>query len=305
MAATIIENPDDPEVETQAGNPAPDDKVSPDTKKSGADGQPKPDTIATEPLKDEPTVEVDGEKIPHSQIKKWKEDFKNDSDWKRKNDERSAQLAAQEREVEQFRVLKPYLEKRPDIIQQLFQPAPQRDFNKEFSDLYTAQPDQFADPQKLQDWSIRRDNLIADKSATEAELRVRQQVEQQYSVTHNNKVEATGRDAYIKTGKVTDGEFLGMTQWIIKNLNPSQGRYPENAYDLAFKACHEDRFLADAKLKATQAVIEPLTGKPGSPGRPGVREERPPASPEDQQDAAFASAVKTKMKGKFQTLPST
>ena len=47
-----------------------------------------------------PTVEIEGKQIPVSQLRQWQQDYANDANWKRKNEERSAELKRRERELQ-------------------------------------------------------------------------------------------------------------------------------------------------------------------------------------------------------------
>jgi len=61
------------------------------------------DEGATDKDNKEPTVEIEGQQVPISQVKQVMEDYKNDKEWKRANDQRSTELKEERRRLEEER----------------------------------------------------------------------------------------------------------------------------------------------------------------------------------------------------------
>lgn len=248
---------------------------------------------------DEPTVEIDGEKLPLSEIKRLREERKNDAEWKKNNTIKSEELARKERELQDLIALRPYLQQRPEIVQQLFQPAPQRDYDKELSEHYSQRPEDFADGNVRREWEQKRDNLLYQKSVADAEVKVREQVQQTQAFNHNQSLDVKAKDKY--GAKVNSLEFQSMVDWIRGHIRPSNGMYPEDSYDIAYKNLHEDRYLQDLKVSTTQRIVDTLNN-PNLPKGQGENQRAPVKTAQDEQDDALVAAVKSKSKGKWKRL---
>src|SRR5437867_3094208 len=120
---TVLEMPDTPPKETPAE--VPETPVS--TPVEPAPQTPETETPAA-PAPVEPTFDIDGEKLTASQIKELREKYERDSKWIQSNEARAAELNRQEEELRQIRAFKGLVDQRPDVLQQLIQPPPQRNF---------------------------------------------------------------------------------------------------------------------------------------------------------------------------------
>jgi hypothetical protein len=293
MKSVILENDGDP----SKGNPA--EPVQVPAEPAGQPVEPQtPPEPATAP--EEPTVEVDGEKLTLSEIKKLRDERKQDADWKKSNTLKAEENARQARELQELAALKPLLQQRPDVLQQLFTAAPQRDFTKELETHYSTRPDDFAEANVKRDWELKRDQLLYQKSVIDAQLQVREQVQQQAAFNHNNTLDIKAKEKYGT--KINPSEFQNMVDWIRGHIKPNNGLYPEDAYDIAYKNLHEDKYLQDLKVNATQKIVDTL-GNPNPPKGGGVRQNQPVLTQEDEGDGALVAALKSKSKGKWHKLP--
>jgi hypothetical protein len=241
----IVEN-DTPQVET----PVEDNSTEIVEKSTGTpDPQPK-----GEPA--EPVFEVDGEKLTASEIKKLQENYGRDSKWVEKNEERAKVIKAREQELAPLLALKPYLDQRPEILQQLLQPKQERNIDAELDQLYNQKPTDPYDLQNMALWERQKDILIAQKIATNTQKELYQQNIVQQAVVHNDEIYKSAQDKY--RDKVNDSEFYEMTEYIKSNYLPNQGKYSKNVYDRAYKELYEDKWLRDIKLETSKEAIKPL-----------------------------------------------
>src|ERR1043165_4293240 len=256
MATTVLEMPDTPqdpatpaapETPPVAGDAPPEQQPTPETPETPAPVVPAPP---------EAVIEVDGEKLTASQIKTLREKYERDSKWIQANEAKAAELNRQEEEVRQTRALKGLIEQRPDILEQLLKPPPERNFDAEMQSLYAQRPDP-TDYQNYANWELAKDKLNREATAAMFESKARSDYEQRMAIEHNNQTEKYGKEKYLETKILTPQEFHRMNQWIIENAKAVNNRYPKEANDIAFKALYEDKFLAGVKLTATQRAIPP------------------------------------------------
>lgn len=308
MATTILEMPETPPTPETPAEPAqntpPASVETPEVPESPATPE-KPDglTPAT-PAPQEPTFDIDGEKLTAAQIKEWKEKYGRDSKWIQTNEERAAALNQQEEELRQLRLIKPLIEQRPDVLQQLFQPPQQRNFETELQQLYAQRPDPYNDPQNYAAWEMRKDQLNSERTASLLEQKNRMDYEQRMAFEHNQQTEKYGKDKYLETKILSPTEFNRMNQWIIENAKAVNNRYPKEAYDIAFKALFEDKFIASAKLSATQKAIAPLKADQRPPASPAIKPPEVQRTDEDIEDDTFVKAVRSR-NSKYKKLAET
>jgi hypothetical protein len=202
---------------------------------------------------EEPTFEVDGEKLTASEIKELRKNFKNDSEWKKENTRKSQEIAAKEKELAPLLMIPP--EQRMEILQKLYQPKQERNIDAELDQLYTQKPDVY-DTVATAQWERQKDVLIATKIATDTQKTILQQSQMSQAVVHNDEIYNSAKEQF--KDKVSDMDFQGMTDWIKQNVMPNQGKYPKNAFDIAYKALHEDKWLEEKMLATTKKVVKQI-----------------------------------------------
>lgn len=307
MNTTVLEAPDDSS-ESNVQVTGNEEVESTETQK--VEETSTADTQETQKEAEEATIEVDGEKIPLSQLKKWKEDYTNDSKWKANNQRDSEtikrdreRISVEANEIAQLRLLKPYLEQRPEILQQLFAPKPTRDYDAELRDLYSKQPDQTMNPQEYVNWQYQKDLLLRDSITQKSSEESRRTAELRFAQQHNLDVEQYGQDTYLSKGKVSQGEFASMTQWILENVNPKGGKYDKAAYDVAYKTLFEDKWLQEKEISAAKKAVSSLSKTTTDGANGGIRKTKQEVSPQEESDEEFIRVVREKRKGKWLTLP--
>lgn len=256
MPNFVIENDDT----TEESNVASDEQTA-ETAESQAEEteetvteQPSDESPDTEESQ-EPTVEIDGEQVSLSEIKKLREEYKNDSAWKDKNRRESEALNREKKELESLKLLKPVLEQRPDIIKELLQPK-QRDIDVEVREHYARRPDPYADPQAFANWEYRKDQLLREQTTAALQKQAETRIAQQEAQRHNDDLFQKGVTSYLKEKTVTDGEFMEMQRWILENVKDQNGKYPMNAFDIAYTALFSDRKVRSEKVNTVKQILK-------------------------------------------------
>lgn len=288
MSETIIEAPDKTEVESNVEQPEVKEEVAVADPPEGSEEQP----VEEAESQDEPKVKIGEKEYTPSQVKKWEEDYANDSKWKDKNKRESEELNARRKQVADLELLKPLLEQRPEILKSLFTPAPQRDITKELEAHYLQQPDPISYPAESARWNLQRDMLIAEQVAQRTRAEAYKSAEETSYRSHNSQIYEGAKEVY--KGKVDDGEFEAMTQWIVANIMPRNNRYDKSHYDVAFRTLYPDKFVTETKLDDTKKRVAPIVKSRMSAGDDGTRKTERQTTPEDDEDADFSSAVKAR-----------
>lgn len=295
METTILEPHDTPPEATPAA-PIEGQEVSPPSPPKEGEQPATPETpvaaTPTAPAPPEPTFEVDGEKLTASQIRELREKYQRDSKWIQTNESRAAELNRQEEELRQIRAIKPLLEQRPDIVQQLFQPTPQRNFDAEMQQLYAQEPDRFQDPQGYVAWKMREAQVVSDRTAALLQNQNRQEYEQRQAFEHNTQTEQYGKEKYLNNKIVTPAEFSRMNAWIVENVRSNNGRYSKEAYDVAFKTLFEDKFVENVKLNAVKQAIAPLKNEKPQNSAVGIKPQEVQTTPDEEEDQALVKRVR-------------
>lgn len=293
METTLIEAPGDSEksnveapVETKVEATAEAQKVE---EKASADAQET--QVEKAEAVEEPTFEVDGEKLTASQIKKLKEDYTNDSKWKARNQAEAEANKKARLEVAQLEYLKSVLEQRPEILQQLIAPPVKRDFDRELQEHYANVPSEY-DQAALIQWNLKRDSLIREQAASMANEVYQKQSQERDSREYHSRLERAWKEKYVDSGKLTPEEFSSDLQWVVANVNPHNGKIPEQAFDHAFKILHEDKYLSGVKLEATQKAVGPILKAKASVTNNGNKQRETAPTVEDDLDNDFVQRVK-------------
>jgi len=247
-----------------------DDTTVGKTNESNVESQEKTETVETESeeTKETPTeqttesatseeesqVEIDGEKVPVSKLKEWKEAYGNDSRWKDKNRKESERINAEKRELDSLKLLKPALEQRPDILQQLL--APKRDIDAEVQSHYGRRPDPYADPNQFAQWEYVKDQLLREQTTFHLQAQTKQDYARAEAVRTNDEVFQSGHSAYFKEKLVDGPEFMDMQRWIMENVKDRHGAYPKNSFDIAFAALYPERKMRSEKVQTVKDVLK-------------------------------------------------
>ena len=250
------------------------------------------ETPKTEALPDEPTVEVDGEKIPLSQVKKWREDTGNDSKWRLKNEQRSAELSRKEQELATLtRLVQPLIE---DAIRAKAAPQASKNYEAELAAWEQKRPDDPFSPE-FKEWDKQRLQMVREQTREESIAAVEQKISERESTSNNSRIETEAFEKYSKKG-VDEQGFRDMAEWIKSNLNRGPKGYPANCFDIAYRELHQEEVVAEAKVKSTEEVRKSvLNAKPAKP-ETGVNKKIETPTPEEQEDAEFVARVNSRNK---------
>lgn len=309
METTVLEVPDDtPETNppTPAGegtqNPPEGGEVSPQSKEtetpsaSGETHDASDAPGATSPPESE--FEIDGEKLTASQIRELKKKYDRDTNWVQRNEARAAELKREREELAPLLAIKPILEQRPELYQQLFTPPQKRNYDAELQQLYMQEPDRNLYPEHWAAWKVQIGNTERDKYTAQIQETQTQAVAAQAANTHNTKLLGDAKSKFVSTGKLSDTELYDMATWVGQNIVPRNGMYPENSFDIAYLALHSQKAQRDVAVEAARKAIEPLkNARPVSQrGDNGIKQPEVQPTPEDEDDNAFISMVKSRTK---------
>lgn len=305
METTILENDTTP----TESNVVKEEAVETPEKVSTVETPESPEQPAKEePQKEEPTFEVDGEKYTASQIKKLKEDFDNDSKWKDKNRRESEELNRKRQELQPLELIRPFLEQRPELLQEFFKPKQSRDFDKELQAHYdsrAALPRDDAgnfDYRAFSEWELKRDRLNADRASNMSQEAARKELQQAEVRSYSESLEARWHKEFVVSGKLSEQEFVDSIRWVVDNVNAKGGKIPENAMAMAYKTIHEDKYLREVKLDATKRAIAPIMKAKSSITGDGKNQTDAERTDENEDDSSFVNVVRARTKN-YQRLP--
>jgi len=262
-----------PEAETQA-------EVEPET---STEGEQKPEATAQEQ-----EYEVEGQRYTAAQLKEALEAAKNKSEWQKSNTLKAQEIARQRKEVEEAIALRKILEQKPEKLQQIFAPEPERNYDAELQAHYQARPEVY--DQNYINWELRRDSLIREQATAQAFKLAHTQEVQKAAQQHN---ESLANQAYEKyKGKVSDSEYQEMAVWLVNNVQPKNGRYPESSFDIAYKMLYGDRDIESAKLSAAQQTVKQMSKAKPASGANGTLPQPETRTPADDEDELFAKRIR-------------
>lgn len=264
-----------------------------DTEQSIVENQGSEVEATETPIKEvssEPTVELDGEKVSLSDVKKWKQDYVNDSKWKSENQRRSEEIKKKERELMEYEFIKPLIQQRPEVLQQLIAPKPERNIDVEIQQLYNQRPDPY-NVEEFARWEYAKDSLIAEKISQQSQQKFQAETQQRESFQHNENIGKVAAEKYVKAGKIGESDFLQLTDWIVNNIVAKNGKYPDDVYDIAYKKMYEGKWLEDVKLEATKKAVAPILKAKNGAGDNGVAQRSPLTTEQDEEDELFIQAT--------------
>lgn len=255
----------------------------------------KEQTEATETVA-EPTVEIDGEQVPISEVKRLREEYKNDSNWKDKNRRTSEELNAQRKELAQLELIKPLIEQHPEILQQLFTPKQNQNFETELQAHLSQEPDATQDWNAWRAWNFKKDELAVKVSEERAVNRLRTENLKRDADDHNLRLSNQAAKDFVDSGKATREEVQEMANWIVANIKDKNGRYPDNAFDIAYKATmNSDKEIRQAKLDATKSVQKSIEKAKPADSVNGANK-RDQMTAEDIEEQEFIARAKAKVR---------
>jgi hypothetical protein len=252
------------------------------------------ETAVEEKVEKEATVELDGQQIPLSQVKEALDVAKNQKDWLRNNTQKAQELADQKRQLQEFAYIAEQVKARPEILQQLFAPKPERDIDAEIRQMYAQRPIDFSS-QEYVNWDYQVRTLEAEK----VQQNILKQSQEHFSKTeamrHNDTVYADGLSKYKE--KTNADEFQQMSQWILQNVRPDQGgRYPKTAYDTAYRELFFEKAISEAKLEATRSVGKSIANAKPASGAPGATKRTETKTPEELDEMLFLEEMAARNK---------
>jgi hypothetical protein len=293
METAVIERDDTPEViptPAPESTPTPESDASPEKEAKEPADSTEPETTPEVPANDEPSFEVDGEKLTPTQIREWRKKYDRDTKWVQANEERSAQLKRDETEISALRALKPYLDQRPDVLQQLFTPKPERNFDTEIQQLYQYRPLDTGS-QEYVNWDYQVRNLYAEKAEARASHAAEEKYATQTAQQSNSVIERAAWTAYKE--KVSQEDFVKMADYIKGNIRQGQfGAYPENCFDIAYRSLFWDKELERTRLETAQKAAKTISNaKPANPIQ-GVNKPRVELTEDDEADERYVQLMK-------------
>ena len=292
METTILEAPDTTEVESNVEAPVETAPAVDSPEKESEQVEQTNDAPAPEESQ-EPTVELDGEQVPLSELKKMRADFKNDSNWKDKNRRESEELNKKQQRYARLELLEPYLEQHPEIIQQIVQPKPQRDIDRELQEHYNNIPNPDIDPDGARAWALKRDQMILEGSAMKAESQIQSRYQKESVDKQNGEVVSYAQDTY--TDKVGREGLEQIASWVVANMQPKNGAYKKSDVDIAYQVLFRDKYLQELQVDTAKKVVAPLLkSKPN--GGDGVKKQERQLTPQDADDDSFVQTVRQKLK---------
>jgi hypothetical protein len=284
---TIIEAPD--ELETTSTAKGEDTQSTETTEKVSEVAE---ETVESQP--EEPTFEIEGQRLTAAQVKEALEAHKNKSEWQKANTQKAQEVAEQRRLLEQESqalFLGKKLLERPDLIQAVIQPVQAKNLQAELQAVMAKRPQ---DPysQEYAQWEYEKDMKLVEISEQNALVKAQQTLQTTSAAEHNRKLELSAWDDM--KSKVSFDEFKEMSTWIIENLNAKNGKYPEKAFHIAFAQLYPERTVAEAKVEAAKKATDSiLKAKPVS-GDNGTRETTEDLSPEEKEEADLSSRIKAR-----------
>jgi len=299
MATTILEADTTVEsnVSTEEVKTSPEKEVVTETQEVSEQPTQEETPVATQ---EEPTFELDGEKLTATQIRKLKEDYENDTRWQAKNRRESEEINNRKRELGPLELIKPYLEQRPDILQEILKPKPTRDFDKELRDHYDARENlprtadgSNYDYRAYTAWELEKDRLTTERASTLSLEAAQKQLHQADVRDYSNNLEQKWNKEYVTSGKLNQEEFLRSLQWIVQNVNARNGKIPEDAMRIAYRELFEEKYLREVKLEATKKSIAPIL-KAKQSVADGKTKQDVVRTDTDEADDSFVKAVRTR-----------
>jgi hypothetical protein len=235
---------------------------------------------------EEPEVEVNGEKVKVSQLLEWRKSAENEARWQKSNTLKAQEIATERKRLAEAEVLYNMLQKDPARLQKILAPEPERDFDAELQAHLRKRPTE--DPDAYLRWEAEKDSLLVEKASALAYAKTHQQASQEIAKKHNDSIVNAAYDEY--KGKVDEGEFRAMADWVVQNIKSENNMYPEHSFKIAYQVLHGGRDVEKAKLEAAKSVGRSIEKARPASGNDG-KLKQPDKEPRDEDDDAFVDEI--------------
>ena len=273
------------------------EKATPTTEVESAETEKQPevaDETTTEEQSEgtpkEAEVEIDGQRYTVTRVKEWQEAAKNKDQWQKSNTLKAQEIAAKRKTLEEAEAIYNVLKQNPEKLQKIFAPEPERDFDKETQAHYSRRPLEYGD--EYVRWEQERDRLITEKATSQAFRLAQSQETQRSAKEHNESLANTAYDKYHE--KVTDEEYQQMAGWLVNNLQPKNGKYPVEAFDVAYKVLYGDKDVESAKLSGAKALSDQIRKAKPASGEPGKLKQPETKTTSDEEDDKFLEEIRAR-----------
>lgn len=292
MTKFVIENPEESPVaeETNA-------EVT-EVKEEATHGteQPEETQEVTETAEESPEAEyeIEGRKLKASEFKSLLEKAENADRAIAEATRKNQETAEERRRLGEYSVIAERLRAQPELLGQLFQPKPTRDYDNEVAQLYGQKPDPTQDPQGFVNWEYRKDLLLQERAEARMEARIQKQLVQEDAKRANDSLFEKGKTEFLDKSLVNQDEFMQMQRWIMENVRDRGGKYPMNSFEIAYAANFGDRRVEKARVQAVKNIITSQEkAKPQSGVKGTLKAEQPEMS---EREAAFISEMAARNK---------
>lgn len=264
----VIENPEESPAAEETNT-----EVQQEEKAAHGSEQPEESQISEETAKEESQeqeYEIEGKKLKASELKALIEKAENADNAIAEATRKNQETAEERRRLGELSVIAERLKAQPELLGQLFQPKPTRDYDREIAEHYGKKPDPQVDPQAFVNWEYQKDLLLAERQEARTEERMAAKLREEDARRANDILYEKGVAEYLSKGLVNQDEFMQMQLWVRDNILARNGKYPSNSFDIAYAANYGDRRLSQEKLKTVKNIItsqdkaKPATGIKGS-----------------------------------------
>jgi hypothetical protein len=236
----------------------------------------------------EQEFEVDGEKLTASQIRELKKNYANDSSWKDKNRRESEELNKRSQKVSKLELIAPLIEQRPEVLQQLFAPKQERNFQAELNALDAQRPNWQEDFPAYEAWKERRQEIKDAAKEQEFRSKARQDYLGGLAEQHNLNLDKEAKARYVDTGKITEEDMTKMAMWVARTIKPdANGSYPPESYDLAYNTIYGEKESRLGKLDAAQRTIQQIDKAKPADTEKGARKAEVQKTERELEDERF------------------
>ena len=242
-----------------------------------------------EEAKEEPSIEFEGQRYTATQLKEMQDALNNKKEWTKANTQRAQEIAAERKRLERLSLLEEAIQKRPEVLQELFKPQAQRNIDSELQALYQKKPVDVFSTDYAQ-WEMQKDQLIAERSTQRATELAESRIMDREAREHNERIGAEAEAKFREKG-YDDLKIQEIGRWVVETVKPKNGKYDAKAFDYAERVLFGDEAARQAKLEAAKSTAQAITrAKPASTGS-GLNKRTEPTTPEDEADDAFVQAI--------------
>jgi len=261
-------------------------KPEPEPEKPGGEAEPAP---KEEPV-EEVTIDLDGQRYTATQIREMKKDAENRKDWQRTNTQQAQKLAEKERRLARLELLEEAVNKNPDVLQTIFRPVAPQNFEADYRAHLAKRPVDRFSPEHDQ-WEEQKDILLSQGATREAEEKATQRIFKAEADTHNQRIANEAEKRFRANGR-DENQILEMGQWVYNNIKPTNGKYPENAFDVAERFIFSDEDSRSAKLEGARSAAASIRNAKPAGEATGVNKKPEPKTPQDEDDDKFVELAK-------------